>query len=136
MLFYIHRGKYRSVYLSLIEYVYRRVNGSSYMARKLKAMSLVFEGINKARELNINDQYEERLTDFVIGANAPENYDGLSYVLSQKTLTQVHVINVLTPCVKQLGEKAVLNALLQVHDGFLKASIIRALGLDAVEIAK
>ena len=89
-----------------------------------------------AKEIGVNEQYEERLTGFVLGANAPENYDGLSYVLGSKTLTQVHVINVLTPCVKALGERAVRTELLKIQDGFLKASIIKALGLDSVEIEK
>ena len=103
------------------------------MARKLKDMSLIFAGINKARELKQNEQYEERLTDFVLGANSPENYDGLAYVLSSKTLTQVHIINVLTPCMKMLGERSVKMELLKIRDGFIKASVIKALGLDSVK---
>ena len=106
------------------------------MARKLKAIELVFAGINKAKELGVNEQYEERLTGFVLGANAPENYDGLSYVLGSKTLTQVHIINVLSPCVKALGERSVKMELLKISDGFIKASVIKALGLDSVEIEK
>lgn len=102
------------------------------MARKLKDIKLVFEGINQARQLNVDAQYEERLEGFINGANQAENYDGLAYVLSSKTLTQVHIANVLAPCVKQLGEKAVLNELLKIHDGFIKSGIIKALGLDSV----
>lgn len=106
------------------------------MARKLKDINLIFEGINTAKKLNIDSQYEERLEGFVTGANQAENYDGLAYVLSSKTLTQVHIVNVLRPCVQQLGEKAVRAALLKIQDGFIKSGVIKALGLDAVEIEK
>jgi len=106
------------------------------MARKLKDMSLIFAGINKARELNANEQYEQRVQDFVLGANSPENYDGLAYVLTSKTLTQIHIVNVLTPCLKVLGEKAVKQELVKIQDGFIKASVLQALDLVSVASAE